>query len=39
MKSHFNVIFMKFDIKILKMLKNLNEKKKIYNMLKLCTSS
>lgn len=39
-KSHFNIIFMKFDIKILKMLKNLNgKKKKIYNMLKLCTSS
>lgn len=34
MKLHFNVIFMKFDIKILKMLKNLNGKKKIYNMLK-----
>lgn len=30
---------MKFDIKILKMLKNLSGKKKIYNMLKLCTSS
>jgi len=28
MKLHFNVIFMKFDIKSLKMLQNLNGKKK-----------